>query len=135
MLASLFRVAYAPFALGLEVGGEVLGDVVEEDDCGEEDEADEGYLVEALLDLGVEVAAEEAFDGEQDDGAAVEDGEGEEVDDAEVEGDLGHEDDDGGPAGGLEGFVDLDADADGAGEGLDGVLAGEESGEDLVDEA
>jgi len=69
-------------SLCFEVDGQVFGDVVEDDDGCEEDEADEGYLVDALLDGLVEVAAHEAFDGEKEDEAAVEDGDGEQVEDA-----------------------------------------------------
>ena len=76
-----------------------LGDVVEDDDRGEEDDADERDLVDALFETRVEVAADDGFDGEEEDHAAVEDGDGEQVEDAEVERDHGHGADDGEPAG------------------------------------
>ena len=68
-----------------------FGDVVEDDHGGEDDEADEGNLVDALLDLLVEVAAHDAFDDEEENHAAVENGDGQQVEDGEVEGDGGHE--------------------------------------------
>ena len=120
--------------LALDVGGDEFGDVVEDDDCGEEDDADEGDLVDALFELLVDVAADEALDGEKGDHASVQDGDGQEVEDAQVEADESHGADDGDPAGKVEGFMDLDADADGARKGFDRDLAGEEAVENVLDE-
>ena len=130
--AEIFR---AEVVSGLEVveDGE-LGDVVEDDHGGEDEEADEGDLIDALLDLLVEVAAHGGLDEEEEDHAAVEDGDGEQVEDAEVEGDVGHEADEGHPAGHLDSLVDLGSDADGAGEGAHGDLTGEHALEDFDDE-
>ncbi len=111
-----------------------LGDVVEDDEGGEGDEADKGDLVDALLDLLVDVATHDGLDDEEEDHAAVEDGDGKEIEDAEVERDEGHGADKGHPSGHLNGLVDLGADADGAGERFDGDLAGEHAVEDLPDE-
>ncbi len=82
----------------------------------EEEDADEGDLVDALLDGHGEVAAEDAFDDEQEDHAAVEDGEGQQVEHAEVDGDVGDGLDERHPALHLCGLVDDGRDADGAGE-------------------
>ena len=67
-----------------------LGYVVEHDEDEEQHDHDEGYLVHAFLQLLIEVAAERAFDEQEKDGAAIENGEREQVQDAEVEADHGH---------------------------------------------
>ena len=64
-----------------------LDDVVVDDHDGEEDQEDEGGLVDAFFDVQADVAAHQAFDEEQEDYAAVHDGDGQEVEDAEVEAD------------------------------------------------
>jgi len=110
-----------------------LGDVVEEDEEGEEDDADEGYLVDELFELLVDVAAHDAFDEEEEDHAAVEWGDGQEIEDAEVERDEGHEFYER-PDAHLGGDIDLLGDADGAAHLLDGDVAGEEAVEDAEDE-
>ena len=107
------------FGLRLEVGEEgQLGDVVEDDHGGEQDDADERHLVDALFNRHGKVAAEGALDQQQEDHATVEDGEGQQVEHAQVDGDHGHGADQGHPSG-LGGFVDDFADADGSGEALD----------------
>jgi hypothetical protein len=110
-----------------------LGDVVEDDEEHEEDDADEGDLVDEVFEALIDVAAHDAFDGEEEDHAAIERGKGEEVEDAELEGDHGHETDKG-PDAHLGGDVNLLRDADGAGHLLDGDVAGEEALEDAHDE-
>lgn len=49
-----------------------LGDVVKDHEEHEENDADEGDLVDGLLELLVDVAAHDAFDEEEEDHAAVE---------------------------------------------------------------
>ena len=83
-----------------------FGDVVEDDHDGEDEDADEGYLVDALFDLLIDVAAHDGLDEQEEDHSAVEDGEGQQVHDAEVDADVGHGADDGHPAGHLDGLVD-----------------------------
>ena len=110
-----------------------LGDVVEEDEEGKEDDADEGHLVDDFLELLVDVAAHDAFDDEEEDHAAVEQGEGHEVEDAELEGDEADEADER-PYTHLGGDVDLLGDADGTAHLLDGDVAGEEAFNDAEDQ-
>ena len=102
-------------ALGFEFCKErELGQVVEDDHCGEDQETDEGYLVDALLELLIEIAAHHAFDEEEEDHASVEDRDGQEVEDAEVKADVSHQTYERHPAGHGDCLVDLLADADGA---------------------
>jgi hypothetical protein len=65
-------------------GNLVSRQVVVEDEDGEHDEADERELVDTLFDLLVQVAAHKAFDGEEKDHAAVEDGDRKQVEDAQL---------------------------------------------------
>src|SRR5579871_328351 len=121
--------------LGLESGEEVeFGQVVEDDHDGEDQDADEGYLVDALFELLIEIAAKDAFDQEEQDHAAVEDRDRQKVEDAEVQADVGHQADEGHPAGHLNGLVDLGADADGAAQAADRDLTREHAAEDFDDE-
>ena len=110
-----------------------LGDVVEEDEEGEQDDADEGYLVDDFLELLIDVAAHDAFNDEEEDHAAVEQGEGHQVEDAEVERDHADEVQQR-PDAHLGGDVDLLRDADGAHHLVDGYVAGEEAFKDAEDE-
>ncbi len=72
--------------LGLEFGEEVeFGQVVEDDHDGEDQDADEGYLVDAFFELLIEVTAEDGLDQEEEDHAAVENWDRQEVEDAEVQ--------------------------------------------------
>src|ERR1039458_4918947 len=64
-----------------------LGEVVEDDEGKKRDEYGKGSLVDALLDVDADVAAEGAFDQQQQNHAAVQNGEGQQVEDAEVEAD------------------------------------------------
>jgi hypothetical protein len=110
-----------------------LGDVVEEDEEGEEDDADEGYLVDDFLELLVDVTAHDAFDDEEEDHASVEQREGHQVEDAEVERDDADQVEQR-PDTHLRGDVDLLGDADRAHHLIDGDVAGEETLEDAEDQ-
>ncbi len=110
-----------------------LGDVVEDVEEGEEDDADEGYLVDDFLELLVDVAAHDAFYDEEEDHAAVEQGEGHQVEDAEVEGDDADQVEER-PDAHLGSDVDLLRHADGAHHLIDGYVAGEEALDDAEDE-
>src|ERR1700735_1163277 len=110
-----------------------LGDVVEDYEEGEEDDADEGYLVDDFLELLIDVPAHDAFYDEEEDHAAVEQGEGHQVEDAEVEGDDADQVEQR-PDTHLGGDVDLLRHADGAHHLIDGNVAGEEALDDAEDE-
>ncbi len=66
----------SPYTLPLRlcVDRQELGDVVKDDNGRKQDDADERYLVDALLEPRRQVAADERLDGEEDDHAAVENG-------------------------------------------------------------
>jgi len=74
---SALSVRSVAVVLSLEPGEErELTQVVEDDHDGEDQNADEGHLVDALFELLVKVAAHDRFDQEEEDHAAVEDGYG-----------------------------------------------------------
>lgn len=100
-----------------------FGDVVVDDESGEEDDADEGNLVDAFLELLVDVSAQDAFDDEKENHAAVQNGDRHEIEDAQVDADVGHQADDGCPAWHVHRLVDLLTDADGAAQATNGDLA------------
>src|SRR5271166_824506 len=84
-----------------------LADVAEDDVGGKEQDEHKGGLVDALLEDRIDVAAQEAFDEQEEDHAAVEDGEGKQVEDAEIEADGGHQLDHVLPPVALRGFPGL----------------------------
>src|ERR1700679_1556335 len=110
-----------------------LGDVVEENKECKEDDADEGYLVDDLFELLVDVAAHDAFHDEEKNHAAVEQREGHQVEDAEVERDDADEVEER-PDAHLRRNVDLLCDADRSHHLIDGDVAREEALEDAEDE-
>ncbi len=110
-----------------------LGDVVEDYEEGEQDDADEGYLVDDFLELLIDIAAHDAFYEEEEDHAAVEQGEGHQVEDAEVEGDDADQVEQW-PDSHLGGNVDLLRHADRAHHLIDGYVAGEEALDDAEDQ-
>src|SRR6185437_13300631 len=121
--------------LWLQFGEEgKLGDVVEDDESGEDQETDERDLVNALFELLIDVTADDAFNDKEEDHAAVQDGDGQKIEDAQIERDVGHQADEGHPAGHGDGLVNLLADSDGAAQAADGDLAREHALEDLDDE-
>ncbi len=121
--------------LGFEVVEEgEFGYVVEDDHDGEDEDADEGDLIDAFLDLLVDVAAHDGLDEEEENHSAVKDGKRQEIHDAEVDADVSHGADDGHPAGHLDGLVDDLADADGPGERTHRDVMSEHAADDVTDE-
>src|SRR3972149_11993440 len=66
-------------------------DVVVDDEHGDQHEEGEAYLGDALFHAAIQVAADGAFDQQQQDQPAVEHRDGEQVEDAEVQADGGHQ--------------------------------------------
>lgn len=110
-----------------------LADVAEDDEEGEQDDADEGHLVDDFFELLIDVATHDAFDDEEEDHAAVEQGEGHKVEDAKVERDDADEVKKR-PDAHLRCDVDLLGDADRAHHLIDRDVAGEKPLEYAEDE-
>ena len=67
-----------------------LGEVVVDDDDREQHQENERRLIDQFFDLALDVAAHDAFDHDQQDQAAIEDGNRQEIEDAKIQTDKRH---------------------------------------------
>jgi len=100
--------------------GKSLHQIVVNDHDGEQHKENECGLIDALFDAQADVAPHEAFDEEEQDDAAIENGDGQQVKDAEVEADAGGELQERNPAFLLGRPARVLRNADGAGHGAEG---------------
>src|SRR5580704_3952429 len=122
--------------LRLEFGEDLkLGDVVEHDERGEDQQHNESCLVDPLLELLIQIAAHDLFNQQQNNHPAIQNRNGQKIEDAKVEADDGHQADNRLPPGLLDSEAGFPSNPDWPTQVLHGETVSDHAVKDLEDQA